>query len=70
MSNEKSEEKARNPEWEEARQHFKAARKAMHKSLESMVPPGLIENRKAARREFLLGLRKLLDAAIEHTDKK
>jgi len=35
-----------------------------------MVPPGLRENRKAARKEVLLGLKKLLDMAIEHADKK
>jgi hypothetical protein len=70
MSDEKSEEKAKNPEIEEARQHFKAAREAMHKSWAMMLPPGFVENRKAARKELLLGLRKLLDVAIEHTDKK
>ena len=59
-----------NPNMDEARQHFKAARESMHKSWAFMLPPGLVENRKAARNEFLLGLRKLLDVAIEHSDKK
>ncbi len=59
-----------NPDLEEARQHFKAAREAMRKTWEAMLPPGLLEQRRAARKEFLLGLRKLLDIAIEHTDKK
>jgi hypothetical protein len=70
MSDEKPEEKAKNPEIEEVRQHFKAARTAMHKSWKSMLPPGFVENRKEARKELLLGLRKLLDVAIEHSDKK
>lgn len=70
MTEEKSTTDQKKHELEEARAHFKAAREAMHKSWASMVPPGLIENRKAARKEFLLGLRKLLDMAIEHADKK
>jgi ribosomal protein S19E (S16A) len=55
---------------EEAREHFKAARSAMHKSMEALIPAGYMENHRAARREMLLGFRKLLDAAIEHIDKK
>jgi len=70
MSDEKEVKHERNPELEEARLHFKAAREAMRKSWEAMMPPGLIESRRAARKEFLLGLRKLLDVAIEHTEKK
>ena len=67
---EKGSANQKNPELEEVRTHFKAAREAIHKSWASMVPPGVMENRKAARKEFLLGLRKLLDVAIEHADKK
>jgi len=70
MAEEKAEGIGKNPDIEEARAHFKAAREAMHKSWASMVPPGLRENRKAARKEVLLGLKKLLDMAIEHADKK
>ena len=55
---------------EEAREHFKAARSAMYKSFEAWLPAGYLENRRAVRREMLLGFRKLLDAAIEHIDKK
>ena len=58
-----------NPNVAEAREHFQAARKEMRKSIQSLLPEGFIASRRAARKEFLLGLRKLLDAAIEHTDK-
>ncbi len=70
MSEDKEEKHPKDPELEEARQHFKAAREAMRKSWEAMLPPGYVESRRAARKEFLLGLRKLLDVAIERTEKK
>jgi len=70
MSEEKVESKDINPNLAEAREHFKAAKDAMHKSVEAMLPPSYMENRRAARKEFLLGLRKLLDVAIEHAEKK
>jgi hypothetical protein len=57
-----------NPHVKEAREHFKAARHAMRKSMEGILPPAFVENRRAARKEFLLGLRKLVDAAIEHVE--
>jgi hypothetical protein len=69
MSEETSKE-TKNPDIEEARQHFKEARTAMHETLEALVPAGYREKRRKARKEILLGLRKLLDAAIEHADKK
>ena len=52
----------------EAREHFRAARKEMRKSFEALLPSGFIERRRAARKEFLLGLRKMVDAAIEKSD--
>ena len=54
----------------EARQHAKSARESMRQSLRELVPPGFMEHRRAARREMLLAMRSLLDAAIERTDKK
>ncbi|HTX78719.1 MAG TPA: hypothetical protein VMC62_03585 [Longilinea sp.] len=54
---------------EEAREHMRAAHENMHKVMEAWIPEGVRENRRVARREFLLGLRSLLDAAIEHTEK-
>jgi hypothetical protein len=56
------------PKFEEAREHMRAAHENMHKVIESMIPEGVRENRKAARREFLLGLRSLVDAALERSD--
>jgi hypothetical protein len=54
---------------DEARQHMKSAHKNMCKVAEAWVPEGVRENQKEARKEFLLGLRSLLDAAIDETDK-
>jgi hypothetical protein len=60
--------KNKNPNVEEARAHFRAARKEMRQSMEALLPHGFLEKRRAARKEFLLGIRKLVDAAIEHVD--
>lgn len=54
--------------FEEAREHFHSARSAMRKSMEAFLPAGYLENRRAARKEMLLGLRKLLDAAIDRVE--
>ncbi len=70
MAEETEKKHEMNPDLEEARQHFKAAREAMRKTWEAMLPPALLEQRRTARKEFLLGLRKLLDLAIEHAEKK
>ena len=59
-----------NPRMKEAREHAKAARASMRKSFEDLIPDGFIEHRKAARKEMLLAMRSLLDAAIERIDKK
>ncbi|OJX43904.1 MAG: hypothetical protein BGO78_02770 [Chloroflexi bacterium 44-23] len=69
MVEKKGHEMPRNPKIDEAREHMRSARHNMRKVVESMVPEGVLENRKAARKEFLLGLRSLLDAAIDHTEK-
>ncbi len=69
MTEKKSYEMPRNPKVDEAREHMRAARHNMRKVVESMVPESVVENHKAARKEFLLGLRSLLDAAIDHTEK-
>jgi hypothetical protein len=66
---EKNAEPTKNPKIEEAREHMRVARAEMHKVAESFLPSGLRESRQTARREFLLGIRSLLDAAIEHTEK-
>ncbi|MFZ5819702.1 MAG: hypothetical protein ACOYYJ_07360 [Chloroflexota bacterium] len=55
---------------EEARQHFRAARQEMRKSIETLLPEGFFEHRKSARREALLAWRSMLDAAIQRMDEK
>ena len=64
-----STERVQNPNINEAREHFRAARKEMRESFAALLPAGFRERRRAARKEFLLGLRKLVDIAIEHTEK-
>jgi hypothetical protein len=56
--------------FEEAHRHFKAAHEAMHKSVGMLLPEGFVEQRKTARKEFLLAMRSMLDAAIEHSETK
>ncbi len=53
-------------EWipEEARQHGQTARAEWRKSVESLLPPGFLEHRRAARREMLLALRSMIDHAL------
>lgn len=58
------------PHLTEARKHFKAAHESMHKSMAELLPKGYLEHRRAARKEMLLAFRSLIDAAIEHTEKK
>jgi hypothetical protein len=58
------------PRMREARDHAKAARASMKKSFEELIPHGFLEHRRAARREMLLAMRSLLDAAIERMEKK
>ena len=63
-------EKETNPHFEEARKHMRAARSAMRKSYEEMFPPEVRENHRAVRREFLLAIRSMVDAALERTEKR
>lgn len=64
------ENNTKDPNLEEAREHFHAARKEMHASLEALIPSGFRDRRRAARKEFLLGVRKLIDVAIDHAETK
>lgn len=50
---------------EEVRQHMSNARAEMHESMRALFPPEFIEHRKVARREILLGIRGLIDDALE-----
>ncbi len=51
----------------EARRHLRAAYYAMRLDMEGIIPRGFIEHRRSARREMLLSVRSLLDAALEHS---
>ena len=55
---------------EEARQHFRAARKEVRKGIETFFPEGFFEHRENARREVLMAWRSILDEAIERMDEK
>ncbi len=55
---------------EETRDHLKTAREEMRKSYEALFPPGFIEHRRTARKEFLLAARSLIDAALKRMDEK
>jgi hypothetical protein len=57
------------PRVQEVREHARAARNAMRKSLEAFLPAGYLENRRAARKEFLLAMRSLVDVAIDRVEK-
>ncbi len=50
---------------EEVRQHMRTARAEMRESMRALFPPEFIEHRKTARREILLGIRGLIDDALE-----
>ncbi len=54
----------------EARAHAKAAHSSMLQSFEELIPHGFLEHRRSARKEMLLAMRSLLDAAIERVDRK
>lgn len=55
---------------DETREHLKAARDEMRKSMEGMLPPGFLEHRRAARKEMLLAARSLIDAALKRMEEK
>ncbi len=55
---------------EDVREHFKAARQDMNESIKGFLPPEFIEHRRKARKEMLLAWRSMIDAALEHMDKK
>lgn len=55
---------------EETFQHFRAAREEMRESTKTFLPPKFWEHRRKAGKEMLLAWRSLIDAALEHVDKK
>jgi hypothetical protein len=63
------EEKAQ-PETSEFGKHAKEAGRAAVKQWKSLIPPEFWEHGRVARRETLLAMRSLVDAAIEHLEEK
>ena len=53
---------------DETREHLRAAREEFHKSMEGILPPGLMEHRQKAHKEMLLALRSILDASLARMD--
>ena len=50
---------------EEAKEHFSSAKDEFKKGLDAMFPPTVKEHRQAAQKEVLMGLRSLIDAALD-----
>jgi len=57
------------PNIREARRHARAARKEMAQAIEGLFPPRFVEHRRAARREWLLAMRSMVNAAIDRLDR-
>ncbi len=55
---------------EETREHLRSARKEMRESWEALFPAEFIAHRRAARREFLMAARTLIDHALERIEAK
>jgi hypothetical protein len=58
----------KDPHLEEAHQHLHEARKALRKSAEVWLPDGYLENKRKARKEVLLAMRSVVEAALAHVD--
>jgi len=53
---------------QEAKDHFGTAKEEFKKGLDAMFPPEVKEHRQSAQREVLMGLRSLIDAALDKFD--
>ncbi len=51
----------------DAKEHVRSARHSLRMSWEDLMPRGFIDHQRAARREMLLAMRSLIDAAIDRT---
>ena len=65
-----SEKKFKHEIPEEAREHYKNARHEMREAAKLLFPEGFLDRRRAARKEMMLAVRSMLDAAIEKMDEK
>jgi hypothetical protein len=52
----------------EAREHARAARAEMHRSIEALFPKEFIKHRRTARREMLLAARSLIDHTLQRME--
>lgn len=68
QSKSSTDEKNRDYPPEATRKHLRSARKEMFQAWKALFPPEFITHRRAARREFLLAARTLIDHAIERMD--
>ncbi len=57
-----------NPIPEEARTHARAAREEMRLTVEALLPRAVLERERAARREALVAVRNVIEAAIERLE--
>jgi hypothetical protein len=55
---------------QETREHLKAARAEVRKSIETLFPPEYLAHRRAARREMLLAARSLIDHVLDRMQKR
>jgi len=55
---------------EEAREHYRNARQEMREAAKLLFPEGFLERRRAARKEMMLAVRSMLDAAIQKMEEK
>jgi hypothetical protein len=69
MAKSSEEQHEENPHVREARQHMHAAREEWRRTFESILPPGVAEHNRAARREWLLAMRSWVNAAIERMER-
>ena len=61
-------ERPRDPNIEEARLHMRAAKRAMRQTVEAWLPTGVVENQRKARKEFLMAMRSVINAAIDRME--
>lgn len=54
---------------EETRQHFRAAREEIHKSIEGLFPPEFAEHRRNAHKEMLMAWRSMIDTSLSRMEK-
>lgn len=70
MAETKRKEITDNPHLKEARDHFRKVRKGMYKTWEKWLPEGVVDQHREVRKEMLMGLRSMLDYAIDKSEKK